>query len=560
MFEVTSLCGQICLGKQGENLARMVYFDEPSTWKETFGEGRCELLHQRNGDDAPYPVVLEIEDGRVCWKITASDTALVGEGKCELHYSVDGVVVKSKIWTTSVLPSLGGEVAEPPEPYKGWVDEVLDAAEKIETGINDLVEETKELNEETRKVNEQTKELNEQSKELNEETQKSIENIEVKKANKSDVYTKNETETAIKNHKGVDVGAKGEGFNSVKFNSDDNETTGYKSFSGGAKNKVSNAQGVAFGYGNNNGGQNSMAVGYNNEIEEGASDASMAVGVNNFVKNRGIAIGRGLITSLMESYIAQVVLGSYNESVDNAYFILGSGKSNNRRNSIVVHSDGSVELLCIKDDLVVNGNVKAKNTYPQTITFDASGENITNEYGQTVAVWGRYNGKDQFNFSVNGSDGLLIRDCTELTVPVVETVLKCGIYSDIALAVSGTTMNTYLSTCGYVAEFPEDVSNNIIKTSNGLQVLEDVTINSVILKTTSEKIASTKYHNYKFSGKSKIETSVEFLIDILPETINTFREYKEPDGVSTSLHLTSPNGTVFKITVSDDGTLKTTKI
>ena len=133
MFEVASLCGQICLGKQGENLARKVYFDEICTWKETFGEGKCDLLHQRNGDEAPYPVALEVENDRVCWKITASDTAIVGEGKCELHYSVDGVIVKSKIWTTTVLPSLGGEVAEAPEPQQNWVDEVLNAADKVES-------------------------------------------------------------------------------------------------------------------------------------------------------------------------------------------------------------------------------------------------------------------------------------------------------------------------------------------------------------------------------------------------------------------------------------------
>ena len=65
MIEVTPLCGQICLGKQGENFARMICFDEPTTWKETFGEGKCELLHQRNGDAVPYPVVLEVEDGKV---------------------------------------------------------------------------------------------------------------------------------------------------------------------------------------------------------------------------------------------------------------------------------------------------------------------------------------------------------------------------------------------------------------------------------------------------------------------------------------------------------------
>jgi hypothetical protein len=131
MFEVTSLCGQIYLGKQGENLARVVYFDELEQWKTIFGEGKCELLHQRNGDSTPYPVVLEIENNKICWKITSADTAIVGEGKCELRYSVNGVIVKSKTWVTSVLPSLGDDLAEPPEPQKAWVDQVLNAAEEV---------------------------------------------------------------------------------------------------------------------------------------------------------------------------------------------------------------------------------------------------------------------------------------------------------------------------------------------------------------------------------------------------------------------------------------------
>jgi hypothetical protein len=131
MLEVTMLCGQMCIGKQGENLARIVYFPEFEEWKNTFGEGRCELLHQRHDDVAPYPVALDVEDGKVCWKITNADTAVVGEGKCELHYLVDGVVVKSKTWTTTVLPSLGEGAAEPPEPYQAWVDAVLEAAANI---------------------------------------------------------------------------------------------------------------------------------------------------------------------------------------------------------------------------------------------------------------------------------------------------------------------------------------------------------------------------------------------------------------------------------------------
>lgn len=133
MLVVNQLCGQMCLGKQGENLARIVYFDEPDIWKKEFGEGVCELLHQRNGDTAPYPVKLEVENGKVCWKITNADTAMVGDGKCELQYIVNDVVIKSKIWTTTVLETLSGDLAEPPEPQQAWVDEVLGAASEVKS-------------------------------------------------------------------------------------------------------------------------------------------------------------------------------------------------------------------------------------------------------------------------------------------------------------------------------------------------------------------------------------------------------------------------------------------
>ena len=129
MIEIKPICEKLCLGRQGENLARKLYFKEPELWEKQFGAGVCELLHKRNGDEAPYPVVIDVEDGKYCWKITAIDTSVEGEGECELYYSVNGVVVKSKIWPTFVQSSLGGEVAEVPEPQKPWVDEVLEAGE-----------------------------------------------------------------------------------------------------------------------------------------------------------------------------------------------------------------------------------------------------------------------------------------------------------------------------------------------------------------------------------------------------------------------------------------------
>ena len=48
------------LGKQGENLAKQIQFDL-SRWISNFGPGTVQLLHQRSGDEAPYPVAVERE-------------------------------------------------------------------------------------------------------------------------------------------------------------------------------------------------------------------------------------------------------------------------------------------------------------------------------------------------------------------------------------------------------------------------------------------------------------------------------------------------------------------
>jgi hypothetical protein len=130
MFESIILCGRIHLGKQGENHARKIPF-EFGQWENEYGEGRCELLHQRNGDEVPYPVALTIENNVAYWCVNSADTAFDGEGKCELRYIVDDVVVKSATFITSVAKSLGEGTEEPPEVYKPWVDQVLDAAEEV---------------------------------------------------------------------------------------------------------------------------------------------------------------------------------------------------------------------------------------------------------------------------------------------------------------------------------------------------------------------------------------------------------------------------------------------
>ena len=59
--------------------------------------------------------------------MNSADTANVGDGKVELLYTVNDVVVKSEVWKTSVLESLSDDTAEPPEAASGWVEKVLAA-------------------------------------------------------------------------------------------------------------------------------------------------------------------------------------------------------------------------------------------------------------------------------------------------------------------------------------------------------------------------------------------------------------------------------------------------
>ena len=135
MFESTVVCGHVALGIQGEHHARKVSFSETAIWRERFGEGTFELLHQRNGDVAPYPIVMTMENDVPYWYVTNADTAIAGAGKCELRYVVNNVLIKSCTFVTDVIPSLVDASGEVPEPEQAWVDQVLNAAEEVKDAV-----------------------------------------------------------------------------------------------------------------------------------------------------------------------------------------------------------------------------------------------------------------------------------------------------------------------------------------------------------------------------------------------------------------------------------------
>lgn len=131
----TSPGGNLFLGHQGEKLALRVVFDI-KPWQEAYGFGTAHLLHQRNGDQEPYPVATVQEGSEVRWDVSDGDTAVDGYGKYELRFYEGETLVKSCVGETYVRKALQYG-AEPPEPVQLWLDRVIQEESKIYQAVTD---------------------------------------------------------------------------------------------------------------------------------------------------------------------------------------------------------------------------------------------------------------------------------------------------------------------------------------------------------------------------------------------------------------------------------------
>lgn len=111
--------GSLAIGRRGENEARRVVFDL-SAWRRHYGEGTVQLLHQRAGDESPYPCALTVEGDTAYWLIQAADVAKAGWGSVQLHYYVGDTLAKSAIWRTVTADALGDPSEPPEDPAKAW--------------------------------------------------------------------------------------------------------------------------------------------------------------------------------------------------------------------------------------------------------------------------------------------------------------------------------------------------------------------------------------------------------------------------------------------------------
>lgn len=134
--------GKLYLGKQGEHLAREFAFPEPDAWAGRFWPGTAQLLVSPPGGKT-YPVILAEEDGLAVWRVTAADTARAGYGRCELRWSVGGIVVKSKTYVTFVAEGLSGGCGCGQDNWRAYLEHILqagadalDAASRAEQAAN----------------------------------------------------------------------------------------------------------------------------------------------------------------------------------------------------------------------------------------------------------------------------------------------------------------------------------------------------------------------------------------------------------------------------------------
>lgn len=123
------------LGKRGENLARWVVFDV-SAWQKEYGDGVVQLIHQRNGDKAPYPCAVTVDGGKAYWAITSADVDVAGRGHCELQYWVGDVIVKSATYVTRTSRSMSPASDTAPEPQQAWMDAMLGVAAEANAHAN----------------------------------------------------------------------------------------------------------------------------------------------------------------------------------------------------------------------------------------------------------------------------------------------------------------------------------------------------------------------------------------------------------------------------------------
>ena len=82
------------LGHQGENNATIFRFPIKD-WRIKYGDGEFSLYNKRTYDPDGYLCEVTSDEMYVYWSVSNTDTQYKGKGRCQLVYTVDGVIAKS---------------------------------------------------------------------------------------------------------------------------------------------------------------------------------------------------------------------------------------------------------------------------------------------------------------------------------------------------------------------------------------------------------------------------------------------------------------------------------
>ena len=143
MFESRVGSNEICLGYQGEHLARKLIFDMSETIEKFSADGSFNILNLRSGENTPYYIdpayySFDPDTKELSWIISGVETDVFGTaGKCEIHYIVNDTVIKPAVFNTIVHEGLG-EAGARPNSTQSWVTKVNDSALSIEAAIKQL--------------------------------------------------------------------------------------------------------------------------------------------------------------------------------------------------------------------------------------------------------------------------------------------------------------------------------------------------------------------------------------------------------------------------------------
>ena len=148
----------LLLGRAGENNVTRIEFDY-TPWAEEFGDGTLSLLHEREGDSEPYPVIITVENNIGTWLVSNVDTSVTGVGRAQLIYIVDDQIKKSRVYNTNVAPSLKESSEVPPDPYESWLEQMLEAATSVSDTKADIEQLAQEIDDQADEISAKVDEI-----------------------------------------------------------------------------------------------------------------------------------------------------------------------------------------------------------------------------------------------------------------------------------------------------------------------------------------------------------------------------------------------------------------